>query len=178
MNCAGILGSNEVSTNTSAQEFDRINDTNYRGVWLCNKAQLRAMMRQEPLQSSSRDQLRPPQRGAIVNIASQLAIVGRARSTAYSASKAAIIAMTRGDAIDYSPYGIRINCVSPGIIDTPMTSNVPINKVLLKESVEKAPMKRMGRPEEVADAVVFLCSPRSSFVQGANLVVDGGYSLT
>lgn len=86
--------------------------------------------------------------------------------------------MTRGDAIDYSPYGIRINCVSPGIIDTPMTSNVPINKVLLKESVEKAPMKRMGRPEEVADAVVFLCSPRSSFVQGANLVVDGGYSLT
>ena len=79
VNCAGVLGNNRISTETSAIEFDRINDINYRGCWLSSRAELRVMMRQEPLQSYSSDTRRPPQRGAIVNIASQLGIVGRTK---------------------------------------------------------------------------------------------------
>ncbi|KIW09270.1 uncharacterized protein PV09_00191 [Verruconis gallopava] len=177
VNCAGILGNNQSSTNTSLPEFDRINDINYRGMWLCSRAELRAMLNQEPLPDPFADPRRPPTRAAIVNIASQLGIVGRPRCTAYSASKAAVIAMTRGDAIDYAEHGIRINCICPGIIDTPMTTSDPRVANMLRASVSIAPMNRMGRPEEVADAALFLCSQKASFIQGTSLVVDGGYVL-
>jgi NAD(P)-dependent dehydrogenase (short-subunit alcohol dehydrogenase family) len=85
--------------------------------------------------------------------------------------------MTRGDAIDYAEHGIRINCVCPGIIDTPMTTSDPRVANMLRASVSIAPMNRMGRPEEVADAALFLCSNKASFIQGTSLVVDGGYVL-
>lgn len=85
--------------------------------------------------------------------------------------------MTRGDAIDYAQHGIRVNCICPGVIDTPMTTSDARVKEMLKEAVEIAPMKRMGRPEEVADCAIFLCSSKASFVQGASLVVDGGYII-
>lgn len=85
--------------------------------------------------------------------------------------------MTRGDAIDYAEHGIRINCICPGIIDTPMTNSDPRVASMLQASVEIAPMKRMGRPEEVADCALFLCSQKASFIQGTSLVVDGGYVL-
>jgi NAD(P)-dependent dehydrogenase (short-subunit alcohol dehydrogenase family) len=85
--------------------------------------------------------------------------------------------MTRGDAIDYAEYGIRVNSISPGIIDTPMTNSDPRVASMLESSVAIAPMKRMGRPAEVADCALFLCSQKSSFVTGANLVVDGGYVI-
>jgi len=85
--------------------------------------------------------------------------------------------MTRGDAIDYAEHGIRVNCICPGIIDTPMTTSDARVKKMVKEVADIAPMKRMGRPEEVADCAIFLCSPKASFVQGANLVVDGGYTI-
>ncbi|TLD29876.1 putative short-chain dehydrogenase reductase family protein [Venturia nashicola] len=177
VNCAGILGNNQSSTNTSLPEFDRINDINYRGCWLSSRAELRAMLKQQPLPDPFGDARRPPARGAIVNIASQLGIVGRPRCTAYSASKAAVMAMTRGDAIDYAEYGIRVNSICPGIIDTPMTNTDPRVASMLQASVEIAPMKRMGRPEEVADCALFLCSRKASFIQGTSLVVDGGYVL-
>lgn len=98
-------------------------------------------------------------------------------TAAYSASKAAVIAMTRGDAIDYAKHGIRVNCICPGIIETPMTTFDARVKQMLTEAADIAPMKRMGRPEEVADCAIFLCSPKASFVQGASLVVDGGYTI-
>lgn len=87
------------------------------------------------------------------------------------------MAMTRGDAIDYSEHGIRVNSICPGIIDTPMTNSDPRVASMLQASIEIAPMKRMGRPEEVADCALFLCSQKASFIQGANLVVDGGYII-
>ena len=85
--------------------------------------------------------------------------------------------MTRADAIDYAKDGIRVNCVCPGVIETPMTTGSPEVTELLRPAIEIAPMARMGSPDEVADAVLFLCSERASFIQGHALVVDGGYTI-
>ncbi|KAF2815266.1 oxidoreductase [Mytilinidion resinicola] len=175
VNSAGIMGNNKSSTETSIDAFDKINGVNYRGCWLSSRAELKAMLKQEPL--TSHDPARPAQRGSIVNIASQLGIVGRPECAAYSASKAAVIALTRADAIDYSKDGIRINCICPGIIDTPMTTFTEERRELLKPSIDIAPMKRMGLPQEIADCAIFLCSTKASFVQGAAMVVDGGYVI-
>lgn len=85
--------------------------------------------------------------------------------------------MTRADAIDYSADGIRINCVCPGVIETPLTTGSEEVTQRLKPAVDIAPMRRMGRPDEVANAVLFLCSSQASFIQGHALVVDGGYTI-
>lgn len=85
--------------------------------------------------------------------------------------------MTRCDAIDYSKDGIRVNCVCPGVIKTPMTTGSKELEERMKPAVDIAPMKRMGTPEEIANAVLFLCSTDASFVQGHALVVDGGYTI-
>lgn len=167
--------------------FDRLNSINYRGSWLSSRAQLRNMLKQQPLSEQ------PGQRGSIVNIASQLGMVSRpgagmftsrhryqgtdSRLAAYCASKSAIINMTRANAIDYSDDGIRVNCVCPGVIETPMTTTSPEMVEALKPAINIAPMKRMGTPDEVANAVLFLCSTQASFVQGHALVVDGGYVI-
>ncbi|KAI8309523.1 putative 2- -hydroxypropyl- dehydrogenase protein [Colletotrichum sp. SAR11_59] len=94
-------------------------------------------------------------------------------AAAYSASKAAILSLTKSDAVDYAKYNIRINCVCPGIIDTPMTSEVSADDPI----IAVAPMKRKGTPQEVADAVLFLCSSKATFIHGAALSVDGGYVI-
>ncbi|KAH6900540.1 hypothetical protein B0T10DRAFT_534874 [Thelonectria olida] len=171
VHCAGILGESLRSTETKTEAFDRINRVNYRASWLCSRAALEQMLQQEPLQEH------PEQRGAIVNIASQLGIVARPGAAPYCASKAAIVNMTRADAIDYSPDGIRINCVCPGVIESPMTTGSEEVTRRLKPAIDIAPMRRMGRPDEVANAVMFLCSSQASFVQGHALVVDGGYTI-
>lgn len=85
--------------------------------------------------------------------------------------------MTKADAIDYARDGIRINCVCPGVIETPMTVGSPALRERMQPAVGIAPMGRMGAPEEVAAAVLFLCSGDASFVQGHALVVDGGYTI-
>lgn len=191
VNCAGIMGNNQNSTDTSTADFDLINNVNYRGCWLSSRAQLRAMLKQDPL--PSHDPERPAQRGSVINIASQLALVGRpcARKydllvschssdktlAAYSGSKAAVIALTRADAIDYSKYNIRINCICPGIIETPMTICDEERIRLLQPAIAIAPMGRMGKVGEIADCVLFLSSTQASFVQGHAMVVDGGYVI-
>ncbi|KAF2086494.1 oxidoreductase [Saccharata proteae CBS 121410] len=175
VNSAGILGNNQPSTETSIDDFDRVNGINYRGLWLCSRAQLKAMLVQAPL--PSHDPSRAGQRGSIVNIASQLGIVGRPNAPAYCASKAAVIAMTRADAIDYAKDGIRVNCVCPGVIETPMTTSSLERVEMLRPAIEIAPMKRMGLASEVADCALFLCSTKASFVQGHAMVVDGGYII-
>ncbi|EKG10938.1 Short-chain dehydrogenase/reductase SDR [Macrophomina phaseolina MS6] len=175
VNCAGILSKNESSTEMTIEDFDKVNSVNYRGCWLTSRAQLKAMLDQDPL--PSHDGARPQQRGSIVNIASQLGVVGRPKAPAYCASKAAVIAMTRSDAIDYSEHGIRVNCICPGVIETPMTTSTPELIERLKPAIDIAPMKRMGKPSEIADAALFLCSTKASFVQGHAMVVDGGYVI-
>lgn len=201
VNCAGILGNDQRSDEMDLASFDAVNNVNYRGCWLSSRAELQAMLKQEPLSGISPS--RPAQRGAIVNIASQLGIVGRPKarkyslcsrpwaqwrqslvahsliyySAAYCASKSAVIGMTRADAIDYSTDNIRVNCVCPGVIETSMTTGTKEVIERLAPAVRIAPMQRMGLAEEVADAVLFLCSPKASFVQGHAMVVDGGYSI-
>ncbi|KAJ6110496.1 hypothetical protein N7486_002731 [Penicillium sp. IBT 16267x] len=173
VNCAGVLGVPMRSTETSLAEFDRVNNINYRGCWLSSRAQLKQMLEQDPL--PSHDPTRPAQRGAVVNIASQLGIVSRPNAPAYCASKSAIIGLTRADAIDYSKDGIRVNCVCPGVIETPLImANAEVREAVTPAAMI-APMQRMGKPAEVADAVLFLCSTQASFVQGHAMVVDGGY---
>ncbi|PYH68004.1 SDR family NAD(P)-dependent oxidoreductase [Aspergillus vadensis CBS 113365] len=171
VNCAGILGGDLRATETSVSTFDQITRVNYRSVWLCSRAAFAQMLRQETLPQH------PDQRGAVVNIASQLGLVARAGAAPYCGSKAAVIHMTRADAIDYSRDSIRVNCICPGVIATSMAMGSSDRAERFKPAVDIAPMKRMGTPDEVANAVLFLCSPLSSFVQGHALVVDGGYTI-
>ncbi|KAJ5146339.1 Short-chain dehydrogenase/reductase SDR [Penicillium bovifimosum] len=173
VNCAGVIGKSLRSSETSLEEFDRVNNINYRGCWLSSRAELKQMVTQEAL--PSHDPNRPPQRGAVVNVASQLGIVSRPGAPAYCASKSAVVGMTRADAIDYSKDGIRVNCVCPGVIETPLVMEKAEVREAIMPAVETAPMKRMGQPAEVADAILFLCSTQASFVQGHAMVVDGGY---
>ncbi|KAI0006424.1 NAD(P)-binding protein [Xylariaceae sp. FL0662B] len=170
VNCAGILGESLRSHEMPIADFDRVININLKGTWLASRAALSQMVKQEPLNH-------PGQKGAIVNIASQLGIVGRPAAAPYCASKAAIINMTRADAIDYSHDGIRVNCVCPGLIESPMTTASHEAKERLRSAVKVAPMERMGTPEEVANAILFLCSSHASFIQGHALVVDGGYTI-
>ncbi|KAI9162863.1 short chain dehydrogenase reductase [Paramyrothecium foliicola] len=164
IHCAGILGTAQKSHETSIEDFDRINNVNYKGTWLMSRAALAQMIQQEPLHDH------PKQRGSVVNVASQLGIVARPQA-------AAIINMTKADAIDYSSELVRVNCVCPGVIATPMTTGSKEVEERLRPAVEIAPMARMGTPEEVADAILFLCSSQASFIQGHALVVDGGYTI-
>ncbi|ENH71467.1 2-(R)-hydroxypropyl-CoM dehydrogenase [Fusarium oxysporum f. sp. cubense race 1] len=153
VNGAGVLSNNKRSHESSVEEFDMINNVNYRGCWLSSRAAIR---------------------GSIVNIASQLGVVGRSAAPAYCGSKAAVISMTRCDAIDYSKDLIRVNAVCPGLIDTAMTRP---QADVLSPAINIAPMGRMGSPQEVADCILFLASSKASFVQGSAMMVDGGYVI-
>lgn len=120
----------------------------------------------------------PARAGSIVNISSIQGIAAFPRYFVYQAAKAAVIMISKGVAIDYGPFGIRCNAVLPGAIETPMTySTLPINiarEEALRREGELAPMKRIGQPKEIAEAVTFLLSERASYINGASLVVDGG----
>lgn len=163
INCAGVSRECRPSDKESSEGFDKVISTNLRGVWLCSRYELVQMKGQSPVHYRNRHE----HRGSIINVSSQMGLVSMAGIPAYSAAKSGIIGFTRTDAIDYAGYGIRCNTLCPGPIDTPMSAN-PTN-------VDMCPMKRRGLPEEVADAAVFLASPRSSYVTGTSLVVDGGY---
>jgi NAD(P)-dependent dehydrogenase (short-subunit alcohol dehydrogenase family) len=104
--------------------------------------------------------------------------VGLPRRAAYHASKHGVIGLTRSAALEYAPRGIRINAVCPGIIDTPMVASMLVSQPeAMKELMKEQPIGRLGRPEEIAAAVLWLCSPGSSFVIGHALAVDGGYTV-
>ncbi|WWC87720.1 uncharacterized protein L201_002612 [Kwoniella dendrophila CBS 6074] len=189
VNCAGISGNNQSSDLSDIKDFDKITNVNYRALWYCSKKELELMKSQDILgKEINGGEIPRKQRGSIVNIASQLGIVGRPDAPIYSASKHAVIGLTKCDAIDASPFQIRVNAVCPGIIHTPMTDNAlrpPLPEgekdmqapMDLTKAINIAPMQRMGTPEEVADVIVFLSSEKASFVQGAAWVVDGGYTI-
>ncbi len=145
---------------TNEEEWDSIVNINQKGVWLGMKAAVAAMRRRGG--------------GSIINISSIYGIVGSAGSAAYHGTKGAVRLLTKAAAVQYAPEKIRVNSVHPGVILTPMVDIVPREQ--LQSLIELAPMKRGAQPEEVAWCVVFLASDEASFVTGAELVVDGGYT--
>ena len=122
-------------------------------------------------------QIRAPGSGAIVNCSSLGGLVGLPNRAAYHASKHGVIGMTKSAAMEYAPRGIRINAICPGVIDTPTVSDMLEGQAeAMKEIMRDQPIGRLGRAEEIAAAVLWLCSPGTSFVVGVALPVDGGYT--
>ncbi|MCS3445542.1 MULTISPECIES: SDR family NAD(P)-dependent oxidoreductase [Bradyrhizobium] len=134
---------------------------NLMGVFLCLKYEIAQMLKQGG-------------GGAVVNTASIAGLVGLATSGHYVATKHGVVGLTKSAAIEYAQDGIRVNCVNPGYIKTPMTKETMDERY--DEIIAKVPVRRLGVPEEIAEAVVWMCSDKASFMTGASHVVDGGYS--
>ncbi len=158
-NNAGILGPMGDIAGETAEGFDQVNAVNLRGVWACMKHELLHMRQQGS--------------GAIVNCSSLGGLVGLPGRAAYHASKHGVIGLTKCAALDYAAKGIRVNAICPGCIDTPMGDG--IDPAAMREFLRDQPIGRMGRAEEIAAAVLWLCSPGASFVLGVALPVDGGF---
>ena len=161
-NNAGVNSDAAPLLETSDDEFGRVMNVNLRGVWNCMKAELRQMVAQG--------------RGAIVNCSSIGGLKGSRGRSAYSASKHAVIGLTRSAALDYAASNIRINAVCPGMVHTPMAVTVTNNydPEIVRRMVAQEPIGRFGEPEEIAEDVLFLCSPAASFMIGHAMAVDGG----
>jgi NAD(P)-dependent dehydrogenase (short-subunit alcohol dehydrogenase family) len=174
-NAASTDGVFKLSAEFSEEEFDRAIGVNFKSVWLCLKYEIRQMLAQTP------------PGGAIVNTSSVNGLGGAARAALYSASKAGILAMTKSAAQEYAPQGIRVNALVAGAFLTPMLENV-IERAAGgdpsgKEAVEarytgRIPLGRIGRPEEAAEAVIWLCSDAASYMTGHSMIVDGGWTAS
>jgi NAD(P)-dependent dehydrogenase (short-subunit alcohol dehydrogenase family) len=158
-NNAGILGPMCDMTEETVEGFDEVVAVNLRGVWACMKHELLQMRRQGG--------------GAIVNCSSLGGLVGLPGRAAYHASKHGVIGLTKSAALDNARRGVRVNAICPGCIDTPMGD--AIDPAAMTEFLRDQPIGRMGRPEEIAAAVLWLCSPAASLVLGVALPVDGGF---
>ncbi|MDP4198594.1 MAG: SDR family oxidoreductase [Bacteroidota bacterium] len=161
-NNAGIEGESSPTADCTEDNWDRVLDINLKGVWLCMKYELPYMLKQG--------------KGVIVNCSSIGGLVGFAGAPAYTASKHGLLGLTKAAALDYVKQGIRVNAICPGVIDTPMVErsirNNPGMEALLTAG---EPIGRIGKPEEIANGVVWLCSDAASFVTGIALPVDGGW---
>ncbi|KAI0154652.1 NAD(P)-binding protein [Xylariaceae sp. FL1272] len=180
VNSAGIGVQDTVDITTlSAPAFRRFLDVNSTGMFLVTKEASIVMRLQEPLQVSASNPGRGRTRGSIVNIGSSSSLVASAGVLPYTASKHAALGLTKNSALDNAAHDIRVNCVCPSWTNTPMVERAIEGVQGLEEFIRGAvPMGRIAVPDEVADAVVFLCSPRSSYITGCSLTVDGGTTLT
>ncbi|HMO30451.1 glucose 1-dehydrogenase [Enterovirga sp.] len=162
-NNAGIqIPPNDV-VDVPREDYRRVMAVNLDGVWNCMQAELRQMRKQGS--------------GAIVNCSSIGGLVGNPFLTAYHGTKYGVIGLTQSAALENAARGIRVNAVCPGTIDTPMVAKMVAERPeAMAEIMKKQPIARLGRPEEIASAVLWLCSDASSFVLGVALPVDGGYT--
>jgi NAD(P)-dependent dehydrogenase (short-subunit alcohol dehydrogenase family) len=163
VNCAGISGGDDLRSlaDYDTAQFDRILAVDLRGTFLSMKHELKRMQAQGF--------------GAIVNIGSGASLVGASGFAGYVAAKHGVAGLTKVAALDYAGQGIRVNAIAAGLVDTPLTASGRPPEVM-KARIEAHPIGRIGQASEIADAVVWLCSGASSFVTGAVIAVDGGYS--
>jgi NAD(P)-dependent dehydrogenase (short-subunit alcohol dehydrogenase family) len=162
-NNAGIMLPLADAADEPAEAFDRVSAINLRGVWACMKHELR--------------QMRAQGSGAIVNCSSLGGLVGNPGRASYHATKHGVLGLTKSAALEYAPRGIRINAVCPGTIETPMLADMIAKGELTVDDAETGqPIGRLGRGDEIAAAVLWLCSAGASFVLGVALPVDGGYT--
>ena len=163
-NNAGVQNVAVEAADTTREDFDRVISINLRGVWSCMKFELRQMLKQGS--------------GAIVNCSSIGGLVAGPKRGTYQASKHGVLGLTKSAALDYAARGIRINAVCPGIIHTSMLDKMMATQAdALNAMLKDVPIGRLGRPEEIASAVLWLCSSAASFIIGHALVVDGGYTI-
>ena len=161
-NNAGVSGGPGRVHEYTEENWSRVLNINLTGVWLCMKYEIIQMLNQGG--------------GAIVNTASVMGLVGGSRSPAYGATKHGVVGLTKTAAVDYAREAIRVNAVCPGYIRTPMIEQgVLLDPGGEERVVSRHPMHRLGTPEEIAEAVVWLCSDAASFVTGHAMAVDGGY---
>src|SRR5499425_299669 len=163
-NNAGVMARIAPTADSTREDWDRVIGINLRGVWSCMKHELRHMVRQGS--------------GAIVNIASVGALTGNPGIGSYIASKHGVVGLTRTAALEYVRKGIRVNAVNPGLIDTQIARDVVSGDEQAYADIAKhVPIGRAGGPEEIASAVLWLCSPGASYVVGQALTVDGGMTI-
>jgi NAD(P)-dependent dehydrogenase (short-subunit alcohol dehydrogenase family) len=160
INSAGIDGEQARTDQYDGKMFDKVMEINVKGVWLCMQAQLPYLIQTK---------------GTLVNIASVAGLKGFPGHCAYSASKHAVIGLTKTAAIEYVRHGIRINAVCPGFTQTPMVEKaLQEDKSYAEKILKSVPMRRLATAQEIADMVVFLCSEQASFITGQAIAIDGG----
>lgn len=163
-NNVGILGIQAPLHEFPEEVFDRVTAITQKSTWLCMKYEIGRMLEQTG--------------GSIVNTASVAGLAGLPGESAYVAAKHAVLGLTKTAALEYAAQGIRVNAVCPGVISTPMTEFfIDGDPAAENAAIARHPMGRLGKPEEIADAVLWLCSDAASFVTGHSLVVDGGHLL-
>ncbi|PLB46106.1 short chain dehydrogenase/ reductase [Aspergillus steynii IBT 23096] len=172
VNCAGVAQPVVPTHETSRETWNRVVGVNQTGVWLCQRELVRVMLGQEHLGPRLG-------RGVIVNVSSSLGVTAtdvESPLSCYVSSKHAIVGLTRTDGRHYAKDGIRINALCPGWVATPLIQP-GIDAGNFVRDIEALPIGRVGQVEEIADTILYMVSPMSSFMVGAALVVDGGYSL-
>ncbi len=164
-NNAGVQNVLAETADSPRDDYDRVMAINLRGVWSCMKFELQQMRKQG--------------NGAIVNCSSLGGLVGGAERGTYHAAKHGVIGFTKSAALEYAGRGIRINAVCPGLIQTPMSDQMIVagQGEALAAMVKTVPMGRVGRSEEIADAVLWLCSSAASYITGQSISVDGGFIM-
>jgi len=161
VNNAGICIYKSIE-DTTERDFNKVMDVNLKGTFLCTKAVVKFMKKHRS--------------GKIINIASEAAVAGSAVSSAiYAASKGGVIGFTRSLARQLGPYGINVNAVAPGWVDTSMTKLLP--KKVKNDRIKQTPLRRIGTPEDIAKVVAFLASDAANFISGEVIIVGGGYVI-